>query len=295
VQFRPKKMGSLSHQDWSALTMRNFFDQRKVSLMKRENAMKHCRATVAFAALLSCLVFMSVPVFADSIIITVPGTSDMWLAGMPTGSGASGFASGTPVVDFAGPQSPVRVGLPIAPGEIVMFTNVTGAVRHGPEKAFQGPDGDLDPNLGLRHHFQGAQNGISDITVPQNSLLGMFLGTDRPDLNSPPPALDFSTRESQDYLALAPLLQQVFYIGDGLTSGADPLQQQIIVPTGATSLYLGTMDGWEWNNNGGSFTLTMETNPDPVPEPGSFILLGTGLGGLAFAYWRRGQRASNHA
>ena len=177
----------------------------------------------------------------------------------------------------------------------MLFTNVTGAVRNGPQQAAYGPDGNLDPTLGLRNHFQGAQNGISDITAPHNSLIGVFLGADQPDLNSPPPALDFSNQASQDYLALSPLLQQVFYIGDGLTSGADPLQQQIIVPTGATSLYLGTMDGWEWNNNGGSFTLTMENNPAPVPEPGSFILLGTGLGGLVFAYWRKGQRTSNQA
>lgn len=257
--------------------------------------MKRYRATIAFAALLSCLVFLSVPAFADSIIITIPGTSDIWLAGMPRGSGASGYAPGTPVVDFAGPQSPVQVALPIVPGEIIQFINVTGAVRNGPQQAFQGPDGNLDPTLGLRNHFQGAQNGISDITAPHNSLIGVFLGSDQPDLSSPPPALDFSTQASQGYLALSPLLQQVFYIGDGLTGGADPLQQQIIVPTGATSLYLGTMDGWEWNNNGGSFTLTMENNPAPVPEPGSFILLGTGLGGLAFAYWRKGQRASNQA
>jgi hypothetical protein len=288
-------MGSLSHQDWSALTMHNLFDQRKVSLMRKENAMKkHC-ATVSFAALLGCLVFLSVPAFADSIIITVPGTSDIWLAGMPGGSGASGFAPGTSVVDFAGPQSPVWITLPIVPGGIMSFMDVTGAVKNGPQQAAYGPDGNLNPNLGLRHHFQGAQNGISDISAPHNSLIGVFLGSDQPNLNSPPPALDFSTRTSQDYLALSPLLQQVFYIGDGLTGGADALLQQIMVPTGATSLYLGTMDGWEWNNNGGSFTLKVESNPDPVPEPGSFILLGTGLGGLAFAYWRKSQRASNHA
>ena len=256
--------------------------------------MRSNRATLAVAALLGCLIFMSVPAFADSIIITVPGTSDIWLAGMPNGSGASGLAPGTPFVDFTPGQSPVLYILPITPGQTLYFSDVTGAVRNGPTQNFYGPDGNPDPNQGLRNHFQGAQNGISDITAPHNSLLGVFLGPNQPDLTTPPSALDFSTPESQNYSSLSPELQQPFFIGDGLTGGADPTQQGVIVPEGATRLYLGTMDGWEWNNNGGSFTLRAGSNPEPVPEPGSLLLLGTGLGGL-FAYWRKGRRAPEAA
>ena len=184
--------------------------------------MKKQRATCAFAALAGCLIFISVPAFADSIVITVPGTSDIWLAGMSGGSGASGLAPGCSLVDFAPNQTPVQYVLPIVPGEALLFIDVTGSVRHGPGQAFQGPDGNPDPNQGLRNHFQGAQNGISDITAPHNSLLGVFLGPGLPDLSTSPPALDFSTPGSRDYAFLSPLLQQVFFIGDGLTGGADP-------------------------------------------------------------------------
>ena len=78
--------------------------------------------------------------------------------------------------------------------------------------------------------------------------------------------LDYGTAE-HDYTAgtnngeaiangvFAPQLQQMFYVGNGLTStGA---QESIVVPAGATRVFLGTMDGWEWSNNSGGFTVTI--------------------------------------
>jgi hypothetical protein len=59
---------------------------------------------------------------------------------------------------------------------------------------------------------------------------------------------------------LYPALQQPFYIGDGLTSQANI--QFVVAPTGATRLFLGTMDGVDWSNNTGMFTVVV------VPEPG---------------------------
>jgi hypothetical protein len=282
-------MGGSSHPKWAPLTMRISIDKCNLAAMKKEDAMKRFRSTLALAALISCFLLVSVPAFADSITITIPGTSDLWLAGMPAGSGASGLTPGAPPVDFAPFQSPVWAPLSIIPSNLLTFTNVTGLVNNGPTQAFYGPDGNPDPLLGLRNHFQGAQNGISDLVAPHNALIGVFLGNGQPDLNVPPAGLDFSTQAAQNYLLLSPTLQQTFFVGNGLTS--DGQQQQIIVPEGATRLFLGTMDGWEWNNNGGSFTLTLDSNPAPVPEPGSILLLGVGLGGCAIAYRRKNNRA----
>ena len=74
------------------------------------------------------------------------------------------------------------------------------------------------------------------------------------------------------------MLKQTFYVGDGLTSGG--VQQGRIVPAGATRLYLGTMDGYEWSNNSGAFTARV----DVVPEPSSLLCLaGCVLIGLRLA------------
>ena len=141
----------------------------------------------------------------------------------------------------------------------------------------------------MSHHYQGAQNGISDIVAPHNSLIAVFLGPDLPELNVSPQDLDFGTSSERNFLTLCPMLRQVFFVGDGITGDGEI--QQFVIPAGATSLYLGTLDGWEWNNNGGTFTLTVN-QIDPVPEPSSFLLLTVGLLCVALVYRRRGDRDS---
>jgi hypothetical protein len=176
----------------------------------------------------------------------VKGTSDLWLAGMPDGSTASGG-------DVAPAQSPLEtVGLLVVSGKLSSF-GAAGSVCNNAGCAFGDPL--TDPNGGaFVSHLAGAENGISGVTAPVNSLIGVFLGPGRPDLSPAPPALDFSPGGSVpggvNYLTLAPLLKQVFYIGTS---------HQYTIPPGATRLFLGTMDGSDWTDNIGYFDVAGDT------------------------------------
>ncbi|MGD1277195.1 MAG: PEP-CTERM sorting domain-containing protein [Tepidisphaeraceae bacterium] len=215
--------------------------------------------------------------------IVVPGTSDPYLAGMPDGSTAS-------YDDVAPAQSPVLVPswVPQA-GDVITFSNVTGLVNYDGDTPNDPPDGAPNSILG---HLDGnpgdspqPENGIADMYAPIDSLVGVFLGSGRPDTGdpTPPPPLDFSPTGSHpnalglNFLTLSPLLYQPFFIGDGMTSGK--VVQQFTVPAGATRLYLGTMDGFDWENNTGAFSVDLNV-PETVPEPASFSLLALAGGTL---------------
>ena len=82
---------------------------------------------------------------------------------------------------------------------------------------------------------------VSGITSPDRIgyLAGVFL-PDAPVTSPPPFGLDLEAGyESERF---APLLQQVFFIGDGVTSAGQI--QRFRVPDGATRLYLGYADAY---------------------------------------------------
>jgi hypothetical protein len=228
-------------------------------------------STLRRSALTGFALLIAASALSAATIISVPGTSDMWLAGMPNGSTAS-------TNDSAPAQSPVLVtGIPIVAGAYLQFDPVAGQVSNGPCCGLV-PNADGD-TFTLISHIAGAENGISNVTAPINALMGVFLDGSQPSLSAAPSALDFGAGAGINYTTISPLLKQVFFIGNGRTSGN--ILQTIIVPTGATRLYLGTMDGFEWNNNLGGYRVTVNT----VPEPSTWMMLGGGL--LALAMVRR--------
>jgi hypothetical protein len=199
---------------------------------------------------------------AASFTVTVPGTSDPWLAGMPNGTTASGN-------DRAPAQSPVPVsGLSLARGAALRFTS-TGGVGNSPVSPTYSAEGNI---LHIPPHGAGAENGIASITAPMNSLVGLFLGPDLPSVDAAPPALDFTLLLARDFASLRPALKQVFYIGDGRST--DGQIQEIIPPTGAMRLFLGTMDEWTWSDNIGSFVATVTETNMTVPASAVYDAAG---------------------
>ncbi|MBE9088610.1 DUF4114 domain-containing protein [Microcystis aeruginosa LEGE 11464] len=182
-----------------------------------------------------------------TIYLQVLGINDPWLSGMPDGAAASGG-------DVAPNQSPILVSqLPIVAASTLTF-DVTGSVNNDPFPSGLTPDGGI-----FLSHRQLDENGISNLTAPINSLVGVFLTDEQPNLTSAPDELNFeetgNITNGINYTKLSPKVKQVFFIGDGKNN--DGVTQEIIVPEGATRLFLGTMDGYDWYNNYGSFDVNI--------------------------------------
>jgi hypothetical protein len=180
----------------------------------------------------------------------VPGTSDPYLAGMPSGSTC---CSG----DSAPTNSPVlATGVTLTPGALLTFT-VTGSVDNSGFTPTLTPDGGGVIST-------PANNGISGATWPINALVGVFLDASQPNLSAAPADLNFTTTS---FTTLSPLLKQAFFIGDGRSGTGTGTVQTFVVPSGATRLFLGTSDGFGWFNNSGSFTVAGGAGAGATPTP----------------------------
>ena len=153
-----------------------------------------------------------------------------------------------------------------------------------------GPEG----NVGIGSNLTSL-GGLSGYIGTQGALAGVFLDDSIPN-GLPPSTLDFSTPLSRDFLSLAPGLGQIFFIGNGETSGGT--LQEFIAPIGATRLFFGIPDGFgfqgvpgAYDDNDGSYRIRVGINEIPtpaVPLPAGGLLLLSGLAALAL---RRARRA----
>lgn len=230
---------------------------------------------------------------AANVTVTVPGTADLWLAGQPSGVSVSGpFGA-----DMAPAAAAVlaSTGLNLAAGSFLTVTASGGTNYNG--------CGDTTPDAGACSVFSpGPAFGLSIFNGPPNALIGVFINGNIPsDSNTPPAGLDFTTVAAQSAAVIAPLLNQVFFIGDGLTGTGSGALQHFIIPAQATRLFLGSADSVGANNNNtGSFTVTVTdtagastTIPAPAASPlvlaitavllavGAASLLGRGRAGSA--------------
>ena len=132
-------------------------------------------------------------------------------------------------------------------------------------------------------------SGVSGIiqTGATMFLIGVFTDGTNPTDPAPPP-LDFSAGATA-FTDLSPLLDQAFFIGDGLTGTGTGTVQQFHVPTNATTLFLGFADGLSftgtpdfYGDNIGTLAATFAIAAlQSVPEPTILALLGGTLLWLA--------------
>jgi hypothetical protein len=145
-------------------------------------------------------------------------------------------------------NSPVLSGFSPTAGISMRFKNPSGSVANGPGVAPNGAEGGATSVS----HSTGPENGIANITAPVNSLIGVFLTDAIPEISVPPGPLNFSSSQSRNYTQIKPAIRQPFFIGNGNDGN-----RTVVVPQGATRIYLGVMDGQAWNNNSGSFTISV--------------------------------------
>jgi hypothetical protein len=208
------------------------------------------------------------------------------------GAGHSG-ANATPAPGGGGGgTAPTGYALAPGTGRTLTFSGVTGNISINGGGTVTGPDGGTYAAAENIDSF----NGISGIqhTTKAGFLVGVFVGATEP-ADPAPAKLVFSDAggggsTATSFTALAPLVVQTFFVGDGRTGTGSGAVQQFAVPDTATRLFLGFADGSFFVGPPGAYvdnqgSLTASFSVSPVPEPGTLAL--TGLGLAAALYGRR--------
>ncbi len=187
-------------------------------------------------------------------VVTVPATADIFAAGM----------SSPPNLAGGGGTLPPALTVNAVTSSMYMFS-AAGLVNCG-AGPWVGPQG--APCAGTQTTDISSYGGVSGIidSASATFLVGVFTAGGVPAPPAPP-RLNFSPNAlGTNFLTLEPSVDQVFYIGAGATA-SNP--QGVVVPTGATRLYLGIADAFDmsgtpgyYGDNLGSF----EVRVTPVPR-----------------------------
>lgn len=181
------------------------------------------------------------------------------------------------------------LGFTAASGVVLTFSSVTGSiiVNNGSGNNLNDPDG-VGSASGINVNSVDGVSGI--VAGTAGFLAGVFLGPSEP--TDPAPArLDF-TMIGTNFTSLSPQLNQMFFIGDGLTGDSSGSVQQFNVPAGATRLFLGIADAPNYQGDPGAYgdNVGLFSATFSVPEPSSGALVLAVMCGLSMLV-RRNSRS----
>ncbi|WP_337189237.1 PEPxxWA-CTERM sorting domain-containing protein [Phenylobacterium sp.] len=215
---------------------------------------------------------------AATVVVDVPGKANPFLAGKPDGYACCG--------DTAPNASPILALIDFDTSGVITFSAIGGFNFSGGT-----PVASADGNGGTVNMANNPVTGIAGADgVRWNALVGVFLNDDGPIANDPPAR--FATGQ-MGAATISPVLNQIFWIGDGLTGTGIGDVQQFFAPEGATRLYLGSTDGSGWFNNSGVSQVTITYTALPtngggvVPEPSTWAMMILGFGAAGAMLRRR--------
>jgi hypothetical protein len=167
--------------------------------------------------------------------LIIDSKSNIFLSGITT----------QPQAESDSGRLPVSVSIP-AGKSYAEFSGTSGNISCG--QSFFDADGGSCGGGSTDLQNMGNVSGI----INNNStmfLAGVFL-SNNPDAANIPQRMDASNANSSD--TIKPLLQQTFYIGNGLTD--KKTAQHFVIPKGATKLYLGFADGMSFHGTPGAYS-----------------------------------------
>ena len=224
-----------------------------------------------------------------SILLTVPGTSNIFAAGQSS-TAAVGGGTLPDEVDFI--PTPGNVLSFTGPG-IPTGTPVTGTTNPCPTCLNAGPDGVNEGSQPPATNISSSGTTLSEIQFTGNEmfLIAVFLGPSLPgsQVASIGDYGNVASGITSTQLTYTPILGQTFFVGDGLTGTGSGSVQQFIVPTGATRLFLGFAEAMSFvgqagmfSDNTGSLNVNLQIVPSTgVPEPSTIVLVALGFAALA--------------
>ena len=221
--------------------------------------------------LVACALFGAALLAGPAGAVTVNSTDAIY------NYGGTGIAGG-------GSTTPPTISVAAFVGQFLTF-GVTGAVALTPGGEPFGPHGADGGAAAFNMNVsQGA--GISGVhSFNVGYLAGVFLNGSEGATTGLPNSDFTPAGTGEAFASLSPMIDQVFFIGDGLTGTGAGQIQQFFVPTGATRLVLGTVDAYGYDgppgayfDNSGFFSVNVGAPAGGVPEPATWMMLIGGFG-----------------